>query len=120
MFPATVGIPPTVSCAVLFNTMCTILSGFLLANTAIEPICIRHAPSPSTHHIFSFFLLIAMPSAIELLCPIEPTVRKSHSCPCPFLSRISNNSLLAFPVVLTIGSFSVTATICSRTSSRFI
>ena len=63
---------------------------------------------------------MAIPNAIELLCPIEPTVRKSCLCPCPFCSRISKSSLLAFPVVETIGSSQVTDTICLIISSRFI
>ena len=40
----------------------------MLPSTAIEPICIRTAPSPSTHHTLVSGLLIATPRAIEELC----------------------------------------------------
>ena len=50
--------------------------GLFAPITAIAPICIRTAPSPSTHHIFCLGLLIATPSAMDELWPIDPTVKK--------------------------------------------
>ena len=45
---------------------------------SMAPICIRTAPSPSIHQIFVSGLLSATPRAMLLLCPMEPTVRKSY------------------------------------------
>ena len=46
----------------------------------------------------------AMPSAMAEAWPIEPTVRKSFSCPWPLATRYSNNSRDSMPVVPTITS----------------
>ena len=109
--------PPTVSCAPLLITICTRLCGAFAPITAMAPICISTAPSPSIHHTFVSGLLTATPSAIDELCPIEPTVRKSYLWLCPLATRVSNNSRLAFPVVDIIGSSPAALTICFIISS---
>lgn len=56
------------------------------------------APSPSKHHTHLDFFVIAMPKAMDEACPIDPTVRKSLSCPYLKLSLNSYNSLDRNPV----------------------
>ena len=46
---------------------------------AMLPICIMAAPSPSKHQTLRSGCTIAIPRAIWLACPIDPTVRKSRS-----------------------------------------
>ena len=120
MLPATVGMPPTVSCAPLLMTIWTIFLGALAPSTAMAPMCISTAPSPSMHQIFCSGLFIATPSAMDEACPIEPTVRKSYLWLCPFATLVSKSSLLAFPVVETIGSSPVALTMCRMISSLTI
>ena len=84
MYPDAVGCAPTESCASLLKITCLKLGSFFYAITGTAPICIRRAPSPSKQKISLSGLFIAIPSAIELAWPIEPTVKKS--CPCAFLA----------------------------------
>ena len=78
MLDDTVGRPPTVSCDSLLIRIYTMFSGLCLASTANAPRCIIAEPSPSIHHTFLSGLLRATPIAIDDVCPIEPTVRKSY------------------------------------------
>ena len=112
--------PPTVSCASLLMITWIIFAGAVEPIIAIAPICIRAEPSPSIHHIFVSGSFSAIPRAIEDVCPIDPTVRKSYWCPCSFAVLISKSSLDAFPVVEIIGSFLEFFTISRITSSRSI
>ena len=94
--------------------------GLFAPSTAIEPICMRTAPSPSTHQMRISGLLIATPRAMDEECPIDPTVRKSYLWDCPFATRVSKSSLEALPVVETIGSSPEALTMCWMISSRTI
>lgn len=55
--------------------------------------CMMTEPSPSRQTTRRFFFCSAIPRAIEDACPIDPTVRKSLSCPSSRFFLSSNNSL---------------------------
>ena len=61
-----------------------------------------------------------MPYAIDAVCPIEPTVKKSLSCPLFSCSRISNISRDVLPVVETIKSSSPKESIIAFRASSLV
>ena len=86
------------------NIICLRLSTFYDPIVVNAPRCMIAAPSPSKQNTFLLGLANAIPCAIELACPIEPTVRKSFSCPYYFLTLSSHNSRDRNPVVETTTS----------------